>query len=106
MMVLRSILTLDVLAAVAAGTAPAEWMPPIAASAIIATVLGWFMFRVEKRLEGIKLSLDEARIAKEYLARSNFLLIMSLKQGRVDDSVREDAREQVAQMDRRRKSDT
>lgn len=69
-----------------AANGPIEWAPPIYASAIIATVLGWFMFRLEKKLEH-----NSNRL--EHVARSSYYQVLASRAA--DTMMKQDAQKDL-----------
>jgi membrane associated rhomboid family serine protease len=71
-------------------TAPTEWAPPIGASAIIATTLGWFMFRNEKRQELLANRM-------EHVARSSYYVVLTSRAA--DALIKQDAKSGLNELD-------
>lgn len=78
-----------------AQSAPIEWGPPIGTAALFSTTLGWFMFRLERKLE-------ESSIANSHLARANYLVLLGLRQ--IDANLKEDARKGLDELDGKKKN--
>jgi hypothetical protein len=57
-------------AVIAATTAPVEWAPPIGIASILSTVLGWFMFRLEKILQKFATKLH-------HVASSSYMVVIN-----------------------------
>lgn len=88
-MIFRGVLLVDAACIVIAQTAP-QWGEGLTMAGILASVLGWFMFRLEAELKTSRASLDR-------LARAQLILVIALKQA--PESAKDEARAGLKEID-------
>lgn len=72
------------------GQASPQWGEGLTMAGILASVLGWFMFRLESELKASRASMDR-------LARAQLILVIALKQA--PESAKEEARVGIKEID-------
>ncbi len=75
--------------ALLASVAPPEWAPPLGASAIITTFVGWLMFRMEKRFDAFTQRMG-------HLAAANYMSVINSRYA--DAALKADATRNLQKM--------